>query len=196
MDHYRNLPDAAIDEAGVIASVFVKSGVTGFTDACRYVHEMPYGYNSNRDDLLILFKEGKGSCTTKHAVIATLAEELSLPIRKSIGIYAMTDDIVTGTQPILDHYGLPYIPMVHCFLISEKHRVDLTEGNLNGKNKPMDRFLYTREVAANISAKDEYLLYRNALKDHILSREELKGVDIKLVLQAREEGLKLLRSKV
>ena len=196
MDHYRNLPDAAINGVGVIASEFVKLGITGFMDACRFVHEMPYGYNSNRDDLLILFKEGKGSCTTKHAVIATLAEELSLPIRKGIGIYAMSEDIVTGTQPILDDYGLPYIPMVHCFLVHENFRVDLTEGNNNGKNKPLEHFLYTREVTANISAKDEYLLYRNALKDYILSRKELNGVDIKHVLQAREKGINLLRSKV
>lgn len=196
MDHYRNFPDAAIDGSGVVTSEFLKLGITGFTEACRYVHEMPYGYNSDRDDLLILFKEGKGSCTTKHAVIATLADELSLPIRKSIGIYAMTEDLVTGTQPILENYRLPYIPMVHCFLVNENYRVDLTEGNFNGKNKPMDRFLYTREVTANISAKDEYLLYRNALKDHILSSKELNGVDIKHVLQAREKGINLLRSKV
>ena len=50
---------------------------------------MPYGSNSNKDDILILFKEGYGSCTTKHAVIATLAEELGIPISKSTGIYAM-----------------------------------------------------------------------------------------------------------
>ena len=61
MDHYRNFPDAAINGGGVIASGFVKLGITGFRDACRHVNEMPYGYNSNRDDLLILFKEGKGS---------------------------------------------------------------------------------------------------------------------------------------
>jgi len=47
-----------------------------------------------------------------------------------------------------------------------------------------------------MSAKDEYLLYRKALKEPILLREELKGVDIKRILQAREEGIKLLRSKV
>jgi hypothetical protein len=196
MDHYRNLPDAAINGTGVISAEFTKLGINGFTGACRHVHEMPYGYNSDRDDLFILFKEGKGSCTTKHAVIATLAEELSLPIHKSIGIYGMTEDIVSGTQSILERYKLPYIPMVHCFLVQEHYRIDLTEGNLNGKNKPLDHFFFTRDVAANISARDEYLLYRKALKEHILSREDLGGVDIKLVLQAREEGIKLLKSKV
>ena len=31
-----------------------------------------------------------GSCTTKHAVIATLGEKLNLSVAKNIGIYAMT----------------------------------------------------------------------------------------------------------
>ena len=68
--------------------------------------------------------------------------------------------------------------------------------NLNGKNRPIDQFLHTEKVIPNISAKDEYLLYRNALKDRIFLREELRGVDIKPILQAREEGIKVLRSKV
>jgi hypothetical protein len=57
-------------------------GIKSFIDACQYVHEVPYGYNTNRDELMILFKENMGTCTTKHAVIATLALELSLPIEK------------------------------------------------------------------------------------------------------------------
>jgi hypothetical protein len=67
---------------------------------------------------------------------------------------------------------------------------------LNGKNRPIDRFLHTETVIPNISEKDEYLLYRKALKERILSREELKGLDVKHILQAREQGIKLLRSKV
>jgi hypothetical protein len=196
MDSYDILPDADIRGSGVISKEFLRMGVTGFIDACRRVHQLPYGYNSDRDDLLILFKEGRGSCTTKHAVIATLAEELALPIAKTIGIYGMTENIVSGTNDILDKFNLPYVPMVHCFLVFQDYRVDLTEGNDNGKNRPVDRFLHTETVIPNISAKDEYLLYRNALKDRILLREELKAVDIKRILQAREEGIKLLRSKV
>ena len=196
MDTYAILPDADISGSGVISNEFLRRGITRFKDACRYVHQLPYGYNSERDDLLILFKEGRGSCTTKHAVVATLAEELGLPIVKNIGIYGMTEDLVTGTNDILDQYNLPYVPMVHCFLVFQDYRVDLTEGNDNGKDRPVDRFLHTETVIPNISAKDEYLRYRNALKERILLRGELKGVDIKRILQAREEGIKLLRSKV
>ena len=171
-------------------------GISLFTDACRYVHELPYGYNTDRDDLMILFKENKGTCTTKHAVIATLAQELDLPIVKSVGIYAMTEEIVTGTDKILTKYRLPYVPMIHCFLVYGEYRVDLSEGNNNGKNRPIEDFFYTERVEPNISAKDEYLLYRRALKDHILKQKELKEVDIQQILHAREEGLNQLKRNI
>ncbi len=196
MDPIDVLPDIPIKSSGIVAEQFLRLGITGFIDACRYVHRLPYGYNSNRDDLLILFKEEKGSCATKHAVVATLARELALPVVKHIGIYAMTEAIVTGTGEILSQYRLPYVPMLHCFLSFETYRVDLTEGNRNGKNCAIDHFLHTEAVTPHISEKDEYRRYRNVLKEKVLLLEEMSGVDMKHLLQAREKGLVLLKSKL
>ena len=196
MDKFTVFPDAAIKASGPVSNKFLSLGIKGFIDACRYVHELPYGYNSDRDDLMILFEEKFGSCTTKHAVIATLAAESGLPIEKAIGIYAMTEEIVTGTGKILKLYGLPYVPMLHCFLAYGEYRVDLTEGNYNGKKRSIEDFLYTEKVIPNISAKDEYLLYRRALKDDILIKNELKGNDLKNILKAREEGIALLKTNI
>jgi hypothetical protein len=64
------------------------------------------------------------------------------------------------------------------------------------QHRPPDRFLYTERVIPNISAKDEYLRYRNVLKDRLLLRKELRGLDIKCLLQARESGLALLKSRI
>lgn len=196
MDNYTVFPNLPMLETGVISKEFLNRGITHFIDACRYVSDMTYGYNSDRDDSMSLFKERKGTCTTKHAVIATLAIELDLPITKTIGIYAMTEDIVTGTNQILDQYHLPYVPMLHCFLAYENYRVDLTEGNHNGKNRSIEAFLFTKKVSPNISAKDEYLLYRQAIQELLLSRDELQGVLLKTVLHAREAGLNVLKSNV
>ena len=196
MEHYTILPDKMIVGQGPMVRTFLNMGVKEFRDACRYVHELPYGYNSDRDDLMILFKENMGSCTTKHAVIATLAAELEIPIDKYIGIYAMTEALVTGTKTILDRYILPYLPMVHCFLVFEGRRVDLSQGNRNGKNGLIDDFLYTQKVTPGISAKDEYLLYRRVLTDHVLLRPEFKNTNIKTILKAQEEGLNQLRASI
>ena len=196
MDNYRVFPERAIGTDGPISAEFNALNIRSFQEACRYAHELPYGYNSDRDDLMILFKEKMGTCSTKHAVIATLAAELGLPISRGVGIYPMTEAIVSGSDKISAEYGLPYVPMIHCFLEYENYRVDLTEGNRNGKNRPIDDFLYTDRVAATISASDEYMVYRKALTDVILKRPELAGVDIKRILHAREQGLKLLKENI
>jgi hypothetical protein len=196
MKDYSVLPNRPIQKAGIISKFFWNLGVKSFLDACAYVQNLPCGYNSDRDDLMILFKERMGSCTTKHAVIATLAEELDLPVNKLIGIYAMTETIVNGTDRILQKYDLPYIPMIHCFLEYRNHWVDLTEDNHNGKNQSIETFFYIERVHPNISAKQEYLFYRQALKNHILGYRELQGTKIKRILHAREEGLNLLKSLV
>ena len=196
MDNFTVFPDKEIISAGTVSNEFLSLGVKTFIEACRYFHELPYGYNSSKDDLMIVFKEKMGTCTTKHSVIATLAEELDLPVTKTICIYAMFEEIVTGTHAILEKYNLPYVPMVHCFLEYDRFKVDLTEGNHNGKNRSIEEFLYTEKVSPHISQKEEYMLYRKALETNILPRDELKGVDMKTVLHAREEGIALLKSKV
>ena len=119
---------------------------------------------------------------------------MGLPVAKHIGIYAMTEELVTGTRAILERHRLPYLPMVHCFLGYRGHRVDLTEGNCNGKNGPIDAFLHTVEVAANIPGIEEYRLYRRTLQQIVLLRGEFGGVDLKTVLKARGEGIALLKS--
>ena len=196
MDKFTVFPNAAITASGPVSDKFLSLRINGFIDACRYVQALPYGYNTDRDDLMILFKEKLGSCTTKHAVIATLAAESGLSIEKAVGIYAMTEKIVTDADKILDRYGLPYVPMLHCFLVYGDHRVDLTEGNNNGKRRSIEDFLYIEKVIPNISAKDEYLLYRRALKDYILIKNEMNGIDLKIILKAREEGLTLLKANI
>lgn len=196
MDKLTALPNCPITLAGLISEKFQELGIPDFREACRHVHQLPYGYNSDKNDLMILFKENMGTCTTKHAVIGTLAEELGLPVTKHVGIYRMTEDLVTGTQAILDKYSLPNVPMLHCFLVHDRFRVDLTEGNNNGKNHAINDFLFTQEVIPNIPSKDEYMLYRNALQERILPMDEYAGMEMKRVLQAREEGLVLLKENV
>lgn len=193
MDPIAALPDAIISDNGPISKAFLARGLTTFIAACQYVHQMPYGYNTTREDPLILFRENRGSCTTKHMAVGLLAAELNLPVDKHIGIYAMGEPLVTGAASIAAAHGLPYIPVVHCFLSDGTFRVDLTEGNLNGKNGPIDTFLFTAKVRPDISEIEEYRRYRQALQSHILIRTEMTGIDLKTILQAREAALVLLK---
>ena len=194
MDSYDKLPDTEILPIGDLSKKFLSLGINSFKGACDYVHNITYGYNTDYEDRMIFFKEKKGSCTTKHAVIAGLAQELDIPLYKHVCVYKFTEDITTGVQEILNKYEVPYIPMVHCFLVYKNYKFDLTEGNYNGKKKAIDNYIYAERVDPFISRKDEYLLYKKILREKILPSKEMEGIAEKTILKAREEGIKLLKT--
>ena len=57
MDKYDKLPDAEITPNGDVSKKFLELKITSFKEAALYVHNMDYGYNTNRDDKMILFKD-------------------------------------------------------------------------------------------------------------------------------------------
>ena len=57
MDSYDKLPDAELIPVGELSKKFLGLGIKTFKDACNYVHNIDYGYNTNYEDKMILFKE-------------------------------------------------------------------------------------------------------------------------------------------
>jgi len=110
-----------------------------------------------------------------------------------VGVYKFTEDITTGAQEILKKYNIPYVPMVHCFLVYKEYRFDLTEGNNNGKKASIKDFIESREVDPFISRKDEYLWYKKVLKEKVIPSIEMKGIEERTLLKAREESILLLK---
>ncbi len=196
MDDLNLLPDKEISNSGEISKKFLELGIKSFKEACYFVHDFEYGYNLNYDDKMILFKEKKGTCTTKHAVIAALADELDIPVFKYVGIYKMTEQITNGVNNILKKYNLPYTPMIHCFLVYKDYRFDLTEGNNNGKKTSIEEFIYTEKVEPFISTKDEYLLLKKVIKQKILPTTDMKRVSERRLLKAREECIIQLKKNI
>ncbi|TFF99122.1 MAG: hypothetical protein EU541_05685 [Promethearchaeota archaeon] len=196
MNSYDRLPDGEIKLRGTISEKFLDLGISSFKEACIYVRNQKYGYNSDYDDKMIFFKENKGTCTTKHGVIAALAEELEIPIYKYVGIYKFTEEISNGANNILRKYNIPYVPMIHCFLVYDDYQFDLTEGNNNGKKTSIDQFIHTQKVTPFISKKDEYFILKKVLRDKILASKVMKDIRERTLLKAREEAIKLLKKNI
>ncbi|MBN2157151.1 MAG: hypothetical protein JW776_13990 [Candidatus Lokiarchaeota archaeon] len=197
MDSYDLLPDAPIpSNGGEISKKFLELGITSLKNAILYVHNLEYGYNADMDNKWILFKEKKGSCTTKHGVIASLAQELTISIHKYVGVYKFTENVCKGAGSITKKYNIPYIPMVHCFLGYSDYQFDLTEGNLNGKEHSIEEFIETKQVNPFITRKEEYNWYKQVVRAKVLSSPEMKGVSQRIILKAREEAIDLLHRKI
>jgi len=196
MDAIDRLPDAPLASVGPVSRRFLSLGVATFRDACRLVQGMPYGLNRDKGDPFTLFREGQGTCTTKHAAVAALAAELGLAVHRVSAVYPMTERLVTGTAAIGARHGLPYVPMIHCFLVHGPWRVDLTEGNRKGKNGPIETFLHVEMEHTDLDEKAEYRMYRRALTEKVLPRPEMEGKDLATLLRARTEELALLASRL
>lgn len=170
------LPDVTIEFAGPISQIFLDRQIHSFQAACRYVKAMPYGSNSTNEDSRVLFEEGHGTCTTKHGAIARLAQELNLPVYKNLGFYRLNDEVVTGVNDILQSYHLTFIPQIHCFLEYETYRVDLTEGNCNGKNKTIEDYDFVVRVKPDLSHEEERQYYREHVQRYGAIAPELQAV--------------------
>lgn len=141
------LPGHPLVVPGKITSQFLGLGIGDFHTAARFVHRLPYGRNTDRTDYSLVLPENRGTCSTKHALLARLAEEQSFEgILLSLGIYEMSQDNTPGVGPVLSRYDLASVPEAHCYLTYAGTRVDLTS--------PMDaatgrtiRFLYEQTIS-------------------------------------------------
>ena len=141
------LPDASLSgDAGPVNAALVERGLTGLVEAAAWLRDQPYGHNL-AEGPLTLFDEGVGTCVTKHAAFVTAAQELGVDVALVWGTYPLTDDVVTGVGAVLERHRLPFVPTIHCFLRHGDARVDLTEGNCNGKNVQITEYLRVDEVA-------------------------------------------------
>ena len=120
------LPGVPLAEGGRITALFGDRGIADFAAAARYLRRLPFGRVSERANLALVVTEGRGTCATKHALLARLAAEQGIDAALTLGIYEMSERNTPGVGPVLDTYGLPYIPEAHCYLAYAGERVDIT----------------------------------------------------------------------
>lgn len=120
-------PDFSLDSDGRISSAFRNLGITAFIRACNYIAELPYERNSDKNDLLCVLKDKKGTCSTKHAVLLRLAEENNFrELQLVIGLFKMNAQNTPKVAGTLGKFNLDYIPEAHNYLKYQGTILDYT----------------------------------------------------------------------
>jgi hypothetical protein len=130
MKSWPDLPEAPLRRAGPCSASLLRAGCATYRDAARYLHELPYGRNSDRSDYRLVLVEGRGTCSTKHALLAAVAREQGLPVSLRVGIYDMSEANTPGVGRVLTAHGLDSIPEAHCYLAYGGERVDITRSGV------------------------------------------------------------------
>jgi hypothetical protein len=121
-----DLPYVILKRCGPISAAFIQRGLTTFGAAARYVQCLPYSRNSDGEKYLLVLSENRGTCSTKHALVAALAREQQVKIDLLCVIFAMTANNFPLIKEVLHKYKLLSLPEAHCYLRYHDRVFDLT----------------------------------------------------------------------
>jgi len=111
------LPKFPITSTKTVSTRFKNLGIDSFEAACDYICRLPYGRNANKLDPTTVFTDGRGTCSTKHALLKLLADENGRPdIKLYTGIFRMQQNNTPQIGVVLNKYNMAYMPEAHCYL--------------------------------------------------------------------------------
>lgn len=101
-------------------------------DVLNHVRQLPYGRNLSREDFSLVLKEQQGSCSSKHALLKTIALENNLDqVQLVLAIFKMNAKNTPKLASILEQHNIPFIPEAHCFLKIDEAFIDVTNQKSN-----------------------------------------------------------------
>jgi hypothetical protein len=121
------LAGARIDPAAGPASRSAGAlGLRRFGALVRHVARLPYSRNSDRAAWGLVLAERRGTCATKHAVLAAVGRENGLDVALALLVYLMDEANTPGVGPVLSAHGLACLPEAHCVLRTARGLADAT----------------------------------------------------------------------
>ncbi len=110
------------------------------------IKSLPYGRNSDRSDYTLVPIEKKGSCSTKHAYIKSIATQNGWEnVKLILCIYLMNADNTPGVAQTLSKHQLAEIPEAHTYLEIDGNLVDVT-GLANGSSSFENAIIQKEEI--------------------------------------------------
>jgi len=158
-------PNKKIQGKGKISTEFLKLNISDFLSACQYAQKLPYGRTSQPADYLLVLREHCGTCSSKHALLAKLAEEIGLPLDLTLGIYRMTEANTPGVGRILANHRMEFIPEAHCYLTYQGERFDFTK-EIDPEQEPISKFLKEETISPEQIGAYKTEFHKTFLRDY------------------------------
>lgn len=181
------LRDASLRSLNPLGAQFAALGATTFGDALNLIASLPYGRNSDRANPSLVLAERRGTCSTKHALLAELARELDLDVRLALGIYEMREENTPGVGRVLAAAGIDAVPEAHCYLSVQDERIDVTR-SVTATESPFERLLHEEEIIPAQIGDYKVALHRQFIENWAHPR----GLDPEYVWQVREHCIQVL----
>lgn len=176
--------------AGPFTRRFRAVGVSDFVGAVDLIWGLPYGRIADRSQVWLVLEEGRGTCTTKHALLAELAREQGIDVQLTLAIYEMSERNTPGVGKVLGKYGLVCIPEAHCFLRHQGERVDVT--GVPAGAEPIARFLHEEPITIEQIGTYKIERHRRFLNEWLAGRGTVPALTLDEAWRIREECIAAL----
>lgn len=173
------------------SSRFRELKITSFKDACDFVAELPYGRNANREDFGLVLSERKGTCSSKHALLASLALENGHPeIELIAGIFLMNEETHSKLSGFFVDKSYSTIPECHCYLRFNGERFDFTDTS-DGLERIAPKLVREQRIDPNQVSDWKVMIHKHYLQGW-LNRNPNLQLTLDEIWKDREEAIELL----
>lgn len=176
---------------GIISDEFLNRNIRGFYAACKYISNLPYKRNSDKNNIQCVFNDLGGTCSTKHAVLRKLAlENKHSEIRLILGIFKMDSEYTFKIKNTLQKFNLNYIPEAHNYLKIEDEYFDFTKPDSH-YNQFKDKLLIEKEIECDEITSVKVSFHKDFLMRWIAEENILYNLDE--IWKIREQCIKDLQ---
>lgn len=145
---FNPVASTAITSGEALSQAVIDQGIFSWEELAHCVRVLPYGRNSSRDDFSLVLKEGKGTCSSKHAFLKKIADQNQVPgVQLMLGLYRMNRENTPGIGNALSDHGLEYLPEAHCYLVVHGERLDMTSPSASFE-RIRDDLILEKEIEA------------------------------------------------
>ncbi|WP_262151607.1 hypothetical protein [Chryseobacterium foetidum] len=173
---------------GTISEQFLKRSIADFHAACKYISELPYKRNSDKNNIQCVFDDLGGTCSTKHATLRKLALENNQPdVKLILGIFKMDSEYTGKIKNTLEKFNLNYIPEAHNYLKINNEYFDFTKPN-SEYTQFKSKLLIEKEIEFNEIVNEKISFHKDFLKKWIL--DENISYNLDEIWNIREQCIK------
>lgn len=173
-----------IKNNGEVSNEFLNLGITDFKTAGEFVSQLSYKRNANKKDILCVFKDNAGTCSTKHATLRKLAlENNHSEVKLILGIFKMDKEYSPKIEDTLNENQLDYIPEAHNYLKLGNEYLDFTKPKAEYSDF-QNKLLEEHEIEFNQINEEKILIHQNYLKKWVENDSEF---DLESIWKIREK---------
>ncbi len=155
--------DPVMARSAAIGEAARKLGFSTFGGLAGHVQALPYGRTLRSDDPLAVLREGRGTSSSKHRLLATVAQGCGhFEVMLTVGIYSMSEANTPGVGAVLTAASLTSIPEARCYLTIDHQRFDFT-GGPRGSISPFASLSAEYFLAPDTLAERKASLHRQVL---------------------------------